>query len=448
MVVIDSIFWLLVALLILVTLHEYGHYWVARKCGVGIRRFSVGFGKPIWMKTAADGTEYALAMIPLGGYVRMIDEREGAVKPSELPFAFNRKPVMQRIAIVAAGPLINLAFAVFAFWLMFMVGVQEFRMVLGEPTGIAAESGLVKDDEIIAVNGVAVETVTHANIELIAYAIDREDVSVTVERPDGSSAERTLLLSQLPDEFREEEFLSTAGMVLFQSRPIIAELPDDSPARRAGIQPGDLVTAINGSPVTTFSQMRDAIQQYQSIDDPIVVEVDRDGYRTQMSLVPDIVGEDDQRRRLIGVSTYDPASQRFVTVFQYSALDAVPKAFSELWRMTTGTFALIKRMITGDASLRNVSGVITIADFARQSADLGFSRFLAFLAMLSLSLGILNLLPIPLLDGGHLLYYFVELVKGSPVSEKVQIAGQYVGLLVIGALLILTFHNDILRLMS
>lgn len=456
--VLQSIFWLLVALLILVTIHEYGHYWVARRFGVGIRRFSVGFGKPIWMRVGADGTEYALAMIPLGGYVSMVDEREAPVRPSERETAFNRKPVGQRIAIVAAGPIVNLLFAVFAFWLMFMIGVEENRMLLGDTHGVAAESGLVRGDRIIAIDGDEVETVQHSIITLMPHALDRLDIPVTVESSSGAIRTELLRFSQLPDDFSEERLIEQAGLALYRPRltPVIAEVAADTPAERAGLKADDRIVRINDTPIETQTQVSSTIMTEGEGGAPLVIEVDRAGQRLQFELLPELTEIEGDTRLRIGILQknsqdvlLDPEDyNRFFTIMQYGPVESIGKAFAEMKLMTVGTYQLISRMITGVASTRNLSGAITIADFSRQSADLGLARFLAFLALLSLSLGILNLLPIPLLDGGHLLYYFVELIKGSPVSENIQIAGQYVGLLIIGFLLTLTFYNDILRLVS
>ncbi len=453
-----SVFWLLVALLILVTIHEYGHYWVARRFGVGIRRFSVGFGKPIWMRTGADGTEYALAMIPLGGYVSMVDEREGPVRPSQRDSAFNRKPVSQRIAIVAAGPIVNLLFAVFAFWLMFMIGVEENRMLLGDTHGVAAESGLVRGDRIIAIDGAEVETVQHSIISLMPRALDREDTLITVESSAGSIREETLRFSQLPDDFSEERLIEQSGLALYRPRmkPVIAEVAPETPAQRAGLLAGDLIVQINDQIIETQAQVSTAIMSEGEGGQPLSILVDRSGERLSINLLPELTDIDGDARLRIGImqqggqeALLDPDDyNRFFTVMQYGPGESLLKAFAEMKLMTVGTYHLISRMLTGVASTRNLSGAITIADFSRQSAELGLARFLAFLALLSLSLGILNLLPIPLLDGGHLMYYFVELIKGSPVSENIQIAGQYVGLLIIGFLLTLTFYNDILRLVS
>ena len=448
--VFGSVWWLIVALGLLVTFHEFGHFWVARRCGVRVLRFSVGFGTPLFKRLGKDGTEYVIGALPLGGYVKMLDEREVEVPEQERERAFNRKSLGQRTAIIAAGPVFNLIFALFAFWLMFLVGVQEFRMILGEPQGLALESGLQAGDEVVAVGDRSTRTFTHASIELLGYALDRESVPITVVDGQGQERRVTLDLAQLPPDFDQEDFLRSAGLSIYQpqGRPFIDRLIDGEPAEQAGLRPGDLIVSVNGDPVPRATDLSAVIQAHAERGKPLNFLIHRGSDELLVPITPKLTETSGQSRYVIGVYPFDPADKRFFMIIRYGPLDSIGAALSESRRITVATLGLIGRMITGEASLKNLSGPISIARFARDSARLGLSRFLFFLGVLSLSLAILNFLPIPLLDGGHLLYYLVEWITGNPVSEKIQIVGQYVGMSALIALMSLTFYNDILRLVT
>ncbi|MFK7955207.1 MAG: RIP metalloprotease RseP [Lysobacterales bacterium] len=447
---IGSVWWLIVALGVLVTFHEYGHYWVARRCGVRVLRFSVGFGSPVFKRVGNDGTEYVLAALPLGGYVKMLDERETPVANEERHESFNAKSLSQRSAIIAAGPIFNLAFALLAFALMFMVGVSEPRLLLDETNGLAAEAGLRQGEQVVAVDGVDTQTLTHASIELLGFALDRQDVEITVEDSRGRQRTADLRLSGLPEDFDEENLLSATGLNLHKprGRPYIDRVIDGDAADLAGIRSGDLVLSIAGDPIETSRDLSTVIQKHVRPEKALEVVVRRGDAQLRMDVVPQLVGRGDDAYYALGVYPYDPEDKRLWTIFQYGPLDSVKAAFSECYRITTATVGLIGRMLTGSASLKNLSGPISIAQYARDSARLGLSRFLFFLGVLSLSLAILNFLPIPMLDGGQLLYNLIEWATGKPVSERIQIAGQYVGLTLLVGLMTLTFYNDILRLMS
>ncbi len=447
------VIWLIVALGLLITFHEFGHFWVARRCNVRVLRFSVGFGKALWSRHGADGTEYRIAAIPLGGYVKMLDEREAPVAPDQQNQAFNRKPVGQRIAIVAAGPIFNLIFAVAAFWLMFVVGIPETRPVVGQTSGIAAEAGLQEKDMIMRVEQRRTESWTHALLGLMPPALDRRPVTIEVEDEFGQRRELTLPLDQLGPDFREEDTLRFLGIEPW--RPdlpaVIGEVSEGSPADQAGLRNEDRVIAINDESVQGWQDIARLIPEQAMRNDSVNelnLDIERDGRLLSLTVTPRL----EQGRPVIGIQAPPPDAElqvefdRMFTIIRFGPIESLGQATGETWRLTTATLGILGRMITGKASLSNLSGPITIAQMAHSSARLGLSRFLFFLGLISLSLAIINLLPIPMLDGGHLMYFLAEIIKGSPVSERTQILGQYIGLLIVIGLMSLAIFNDILRL--
>lgn len=452
-----SIWWLLVTLGVLITFHEFGHFWVARRLGVGVRRFSVGFGKPLWLRRGQDGTEYVIAAIPLGGYVKMVDEREGEVAPEELHEAFNRKSVWARIAIVAAGPVFNLVFAVIAFWIMFMVGIPDVRPVVGEVSGIAADAGILPGDEIYALDDDRTATWSHTILALVTHALDRDQITMTVQDAQGNQSQHVLDLAQLDADFSEENTLEAIGLQPWRLEvpPVIGEVTSDSAADSAGMRSGDRIVKIADEEVTSWSLIGYLVQTHGKENEALDITVERDGRLLELELFPQKQSSGLFSSRLIlGVSNAEITTQqretlnRTAVMMQYGPLDGLSAAFKETWRLTGATFGLLARMVSGTASVKNLSGPISIAQFANNSASRGLSTFLFFLGAISLSLGILNLLPIPVLDGGHLLYFLIELVKGSPLSDQVQVAGQYFGLIALAGLMGLAFFNDILRLVG
>ncbi len=455
--VLGSIWWLLVALGLLITFHEFGHFWVARRLGVKVLRFSIGFGPPLWKHIGKDGVEYVLAALPLGGYVKMLDEREGQVEEVDQGQAFNRKPIWARIAIVIAGPAFNLVFAIAAFWIMFMVGIPESRPIIGEVTGIAAEAGLQPGDEIRVLDGSVTKTWTHALLGLITHALDREDVPITVASKNGDESRHVLKLSGLGAEFNEENALEAIGIQPWRLvlPAVVGEVTADSAAAEAGIYKGDRILSIAGEAVPSWNYVGYLVQQYGQAGKPLALTVERDGTEIQLEIRPrkESTGWFSSRL-LLGIANQEISAEqrteweRSSVILKFGPVMGLQSAVGETWRLTTATFGLLGRMITGSASVKNLSGPISIAQFANSSASRGLSNFLFFLGAISLSLGILNLLPIPVLDGGHLMYYLIEWVKGSPVSERAQMAGQYFGMLALVGLMSLAFINDILRLVG
>ncbi|MBU1189544.1 MAG: RIP metalloprotease RseP [Gammaproteobacteria bacterium] len=454
-----SIWWLLVVLGLLVTFHEFGHFWVARRMGVRVLRFSIGFGRPLFRKTARDGTEYVIAALPLGGYVKMLDEREDDVPEQQLDQAFNRKSLAARTAIVAAGPVFNLVFAIAAFWLMFMVGTQELRPVVGVSEGFAARAGVPPDSQIVAIDEQTTATWTHVVLGLMGPALDGDRVLLTLQQDAGRGAtiQRELDFAQLLKPVDEANLLDDLGLRPWQftmAMPAqLGQLTEDGAASAAGLQVGDTIVAIEDTRIDSWYAMSEYMDEHARAGVPLQVTVRRDDREQRYELVPKLA-QDSQRVLLgIGASQPDEASiaqwrETYYFNWRFGPLAAVGAAGSELWRLTTSTLGMLGRMLSGQASVKNLSGPITIAQMANESAGMGLSRFLFFLGLLSLSLAILNLLPIPMLDGGHLMYYAIEAVTGQPVSERIQMVGQGIGLLLLAALMGLAFTNDILRLFT
>jgi regulator of sigma E protease len=443
-----SIWWLIVSIGILVTFHEFGHFWVARRLGVHVIRFSVGFGKPLWSRLGRDGTEYAIAAIPLGGYVKMLDEREFEVPDSDLHKTFNRKPVLQRMAIVIAGPAFNFLLCFVLLWAMFVIGKPDYLPIVGRADGIAAQAGFQPGERVLSIDGTDTPTWAHAELMLVGAAQDRRDAQVEVERPDGGRAQRILPLQRLGAGQGEAQMLGAIGLVprQFLLPPVIGSISTDGP--RDVLHPGDRILRVGATPIDSFDQIGPALKHQAHAGEPLRLRIARNGQATDVMIVPKLRAVGDGSQRLsIGI-TAQARDAAYDTVRRYGPIAALGVSAHETWRLTSESLGMLWRMASGHANLSGVSGPIAIAQYANASAQMGVAWFLFFLAILSLSLGIMNLLPIPILDGGHLLYYLIELVKGSPVSERTLAMGQYIGLALLGALMCLAFYNDILRQFS
>ncbi|WP_088100427.1 RIP metalloprotease RseP [Xanthomonas retroflexus] len=445
---IGSVWWMIVSLGLLVTFHEFGHYWVGRLCGVKVLRFSVGFGRPLWSRRDRHGTEFAIAAIPLGGYVKFLDEREVEVHPHERGQAFNHKTVWQRIAIVAAGPIANLLLCILLLWAMFVIGKQDYSATVGRATGMAATAGLGSGDRLLRVDGRDVITLGEASMALTAAAMDRRDVTLEVLDPADQLRSRALPLSQLPAGFDERRVPILAGVYwrAWLQPPLVDNIVKGS-AAEGHLQAGDLIVAIDGQRIDSVEQAISEVGSLGRRGGPAMIEVLRGGERLALEITPR-QGKDGKGQPIwqIGAGFAQSYSPAYDTLLKFGPLQSVTVAVRETGRMAADSLAMMGRIVTGKASLQNVSGPVTIARVANISAKRGVDWFIQFLALLSLSLCIINLLPIPILDGGHLLYYLIELVKGSPLSERAVAAGQYIGLALLAGLMGLAFYNDILGL--
>lgn len=457
MTVLISIAAFIVALGVLITVHEFGHFWVARKLGVKVLRFSVGFGKPLWSRVAGvDQTEYMVATIPLGGYVKMLDEREGNVPEEELHRAFNRQPVWSRIAIVAAGPFFNFLFAILAYYLMFLVGIEGRIPEIGKvlPDTPAYHAGFKPGEQLVSANGIELRTWESATLTLLDQALDSGVIEIEVLTARGYPAFRQLDLTDTRSLLDEGSLYEKIGFEPWRPAiaPNIGTVEAGLPADRAGIREGDLIHAIDGVPISDWRDWVDLIQQNPL--NTMQLELQRQGERIVVQLTP---MQKDAGGRVIGYIGAGPKIDReqylqelelHQVTERYGPVAALGKAGYKTWEAVILTFKLLGKLVLGEASLKTISGPLSIAEYAGVSATIGLAAFLSFMAIVSVSLGVINLLPVPVLDGGHLLYYVIELVKGSPVSERWEVIGQQIGLTLLAALMILAFYNDLLRLLG
>jgi regulator of sigma E protease len=446
--VIGEIWWLIVSIGILVTFHEFGHFVVARFFGVYVLRFSVGFGKPLLKHVGRDGTEFVVSAIPLGGYVKMLDEREFDVDPADSHQAFNRKPIWQRMAIAAAGPAANFLLCFVLFWAMFVIGQPDYQPIVGRAEGPAAQAGFIPGDRLQRIDGERVDTWTGATTLLMVAEMNRRQVTVEVTHEDGGHAIRTLDLRQLPVDNDETDPFERIGLVekQFMAPAVVKDVPPEGAV--GALAAGDRITAVDGLSVADRAQLTARIRTQARPATPLHLTVERAGKTIQVDVVPKMRDPQDggKPKLTIGVNLAR-SSPVYDGIRRYGPVEALGASAREMKSQIEATYGLVKGMFA-QGTTQGLSGPVGIAQAANESAQLGIAWFLFFLAVLSLSLGIVNLLPVPILDGGHLLYYLIELVKGSPVSERSLAVGQYIGLTLLGGLMCVAFYNDLLRHVS
>jgi regulator of sigma E protease len=444
---------LIVTLGVLIAFHEYGHFWTARKLGVKVLRYSIGFGKPLWIRRhGKDQTEYVIAAFPLGGYVKMLDEGEGEVAPDEQHRAFNRQSVWSRFAIVIAGPVFNFIFAILAFWIMYLIGVPGVKPIVGEiePQAIAAVSGFRAGDEIIEIEGEETPTWGVVRLTLLDHSLDSDEVNMKVRSQNGVEHSLILPVKNISTEIKQKSLLSHVGIHPFRPKlpAVLDKLEPGGPAETAGLQTNDRVLRIGDQKVSGWGVLVDVVRAHPQ--QKILVEIERNG---EIQVIPVNTSQQETDAGVvgkIGASVMRPEAmpKEYVAEIRYSFFTAFGVAVVKTWKMSILTLRMIGKMIVGEVSLDNLSGPITIATYAGYTASAGISSFLYFLAVISISLGVLNLLPIPLLDGGHLLNYLIEMIKGSPLSDVVQLHMQRVGIVFLAMLMSLALYNDVARLLG
>lgn len=450
---------------ILVTIHEYGHYQVARWCGIRVLKFSIGFGKPLWKKTfGKDGTEFVLAAIPLGGYVKMLDERElkqeqedldytGPVvqyTEAELASAFNRKSVYKRMAVVLAGPMANLLLAILLYWVLFLLGVTGLKPIIGEVLegGLASQANLKKGDIIQSVDGKAVKTWQDARWLLLNASLEKPAIEIESLNTQQVIQRHTLSFSGINND-AEQDILYKLGMEIIQPNlpAVIGELLPDSAASLAGFQVNDQILSIDHVTMKNWDDVVNAVKN--SPNKQMQFKVIRAKQTILINATPVVIQEGGKQVGRLGASVKvnRQEMQSMMIEIHYSPLESLQKAIEKTWDTSVFSLKMLGNMIVGKVSWKGISGPVSIASFAGESANLGLKVFIGFLALVSISIGVLNLLPIPVLDGGHLMYYIAEIIKGSPVSEQAMMAGQRVGLGVLGLLMMVAIFNDINRFM-
>jgi regulator of sigma E protease len=442
-----------VALGVLIVVHEYGHYLAARLCNVKVLRFSVGFGRPLasWRR-GPDRTEWVVAAIPFGGYVKMLDEREAPVPPAEQARAFNRQGVGKRLLIVVAGPVFNFLFAIAVYSGLYMHGLPEARAIVAEPPAatLAQAAGFRSGDTVRAIDGQPVETWQELRWRMLQAALQRQRISVEVIDGRDRISVLTLDLSTFPSDEVESDVMERLGLRLFRPAlpPVLGQVVAGSAAERAGLAAGDRITHADGRPLATWDDLVQAVRQRP--ERRLQLTVERRATVLSVEVTPDAVSAGGTRIGRIGAAPEVSAEQagRIFVQVRHGPVDSVAKAIARTWDISVFSLRMLGKMLLGEVSWKHLSGPVTIADFAGQSAQLGWIPYLTFLALISISLGVLNLLPIPPLDGGLLLYYMIEVLKGSPASERAMELGQRVGIALLLVLMAFAFFNDLNRLFA
>jgi len=444
-----SLLFFIIALGVLVAVHEWGHFWVARKCGVKVHTFSIGFGKALWSRKDKLGTEYVIAAIPLGGYVKMLDERVEEVPADEKHLAFNRQHVLKRIAIIAAGPGTNFVFAIFALMLMYMIGVDKVKPVVGkvEAQSIAAYAKLPVEAELTRVGEYPVLDWQGVNLELVAH-IGEPQMLVEYKLPGSSlKSEAFFDLSHWQFDPQSQSALTSLGIIPFrpQAKTSLAFIAENSAAAEAGLKKGETIISIDGTPMQKWEQIVSYIAERPLETVSMSLKSQHQTRTVTLTIGERKVGEKVQGYLGV-VPEAEPWPESYLFNHQYGPIDAILAGMGETWRLTTLSLQMIGKLITGDVSVKNLSGPISIAQGAGASASYGLVYFLSFLALISVNLGVINLLPLPVLDGGHLLYYVIEFLTGKPVPEKVQEIGFRVGGALLMLLMTVAIVNDVTRL--
>ncbi|WP_099074406.1 sigma E protease regulator RseP [Proteus alimentorum] len=440
----------IIVLGILITVHEFGHFWVARRCGIYVERFSIGFGKAIWRKIDKHGTEFVIAWIPLGGYVKMLDERVAEVAPERRHLAFNNKTVGQRAAVVAAGPIANFLLAIVAYWIVFMIGVPALKPIIADirPNSIAEQAKLTPGMELKSVAGIETPDQNAVRLALVSK-IGAKEVSFVVSDPNSlSESENILNLQQWNFDPEKQDPILSLGIMPVGARldSKIIEVTEGSAAEKAGLQAGDRIVKVDGQPIDTWHPFTYFVRQ--SPNKVMELLVERNGSSLVLNITPTAVAlKDGTEVGQVGAQLQIlPPDEQYLIMQQYNPFSALYEASDKTWQLMGLTVKMIGKLVVGDVKLTNLSGPVSIAKGAGMSADSGFIYYLMFMALISVNLGIINLFPLPVLDGGHLLFLVIEKIKGGPVSERVQDFCYRIGIMALMLLMGLALFNDFSRL--
>ncbi|MFM9971049.1 MAG: RIP metalloprotease RseP [Burkholderiales bacterium] len=439
------------ALAILIVFHEYGHYLAARMCGVRVLRFSMGFGRPLISRQfSKDGTQWVISAIPLGGYVKMLDENEGPVAPEQLQQTFNRQSVWRRIFIVAAGPGANFLLAILLYWALYISGIPDARPMIAQPAlgSVAASTGLKRGDILVQIDHEVVSTWQEARWRLLQLAVNRSEIDLEVLDRRGETIRKVLDLRQFDLEGLEGDPVARLGIRLYRPDAVIGKAIPGGEAEKAGMRPGDRILSVDGKTIGTWDEF--VLYVRSKADVSVRLRISNNSGESDLSITPRAVSE---RGKQIGRIGAEPAldeeeTKNLYTTIRHGPIDSLGLALNKTWETSIFSLQMIGRMITGDVSWKNISGPVTIADYAGQSAQAGWLPYLLFIAIVSISLGVLNLLPVPLLDGGHLMYYVAEIAMGRPLSEKTMEFGQRIGVALLLVLMVFALYNDFSRLFS